>query len=327
MRPGRCCAVALVLIAGAMGGCSTSDEARGPGGAAAQARPAVEAPTMADAAPRDYPGIHNAVAYHEGFLSGSVPEGDAGFDTLAAMGVRTIISVDGAEPEVGRARARGMRYIHLPIGYNGIDEQRKLELVRATRDAMRDGPVYIHCHHGKHRSAGAAAAVAASLGWDTPEGAVARMKVSGTAPNYTGLYACAASARVLAASAIDAVAAEFPEVSRPSGFVKGMVEADEIMEHLKAIERAGWRAPADHPDLVPVAEAARLADLLRVLAEGDRARGEPAEFAALMRESGERAAALEEGLAVEGVPDGAELTRRFKVVAASCKDCHSKHRD
>src|SRR5262249_27875258 len=144
----------------------------------------------------DYPGIHNAVTYHDGFVSGSVPEGDAGFDTLAAMGVKTIISVDGAEPEVDKARARGIRYIHLPIGYNGFDEQRRLHLSRATRDAMADGPVYIHCHHGKHRSAGAAATIAESLGWLTPQEGVARMKVSGTSPDYKGLYACALSATV-----------------------------------------------------------------------------------------------------------------------------------
>jgi hypothetical protein len=98
---------------------------------------------------------------------------------------------------VEKAKARGIRYIHLPIGYNGFDEQRKLQLVRATRDAMVQGPVYIHCHHGKHRSAGAAATIAASLGWLSPAESVDRMHVSGTAANYTGLYACASSATIL----------------------------------------------------------------------------------------------------------------------------------
>ena len=96
-----------------------------------------------------------------------------------------------------KAKARGMRYIHLPIGYNGFDEARKLELVRATRDSMATGPVYLHCHHGKHRSAGAAGTVAVSLAWLTTDQAVERMKVSGTAPNYKGLYACTSHAVVL----------------------------------------------------------------------------------------------------------------------------------
>src|SRR5262245_171423 len=53
-------------------------------------------PAVNDVQPRDYSGLHNVVAFHDGFYSGSVPEGDAGFDTITAMGVRTIISVDGA---------------------------------------------------------------------------------------------------------------------------------------------------------------------------------------------------------------------------------------
>jgi len=81
-------------------------------------------PAMTNTKPLDFPGIHNAVTYHQGFVSGSVPEGNAGFETLSAMGVRTIISVDGAEPQVEKAAAQGMRYTHLPIGYNGFDDQK-----------------------------------------------------------------------------------------------------------------------------------------------------------------------------------------------------------
>ncbi|MFO0836916.1 MAG: hypothetical protein U1D55_00195 [Phycisphaerae bacterium] len=283
-------------------------------------------PSVGDDKPREYPGIHNAVAYHEGFVSGSAPEGDAGFKTLAAMGVKTIISVDGAEPEVERAKAVGIRYIHLPIGYNGFDEQRKLQLVRATRDAMNQGPVYIHCHHGKHRSAGAAATIAASLGWLSPELGVERMHVSGTAANYTGLYACASGATVLVSSEIDRVPADFPSVWKPSGYVKGMVEIDEVFEHLKTIEKAAWKTPADHPDLVPAAEAGRLADLFRVLSETDYVARKPAELALMMHEANVKAQALE-NLIVGGEANEAKLGAQFKLVTASCKDCHTKYRD
>lgn len=283
-------------------------------------------PQLSDTRSLDYPGIHNAVAFHDGLISGSVPEGDAGFETLKAMGVKTIISVDGAEPEVQRAAAQGIRYIHLPIGYNGFDEHRKLELVRATRDAMKTGPVYIHCHHGKHRSAGAAATIVASLGWTTPPQAVERMKVAGTSASYTGLYACAAGATILSASVIEAVPPEFPSVSKPSDFVKGMVETDKVIEHLKKVEKSGWKVPVDHPDLVPAAEAGRLADLFRVLGETDYARAHADDFAAMMRDSNERAQALEDMLA-NGQGDSARLSAQLKLVAASCVTCHNKFRD
>ncbi|MGD9689118.1 MAG: cytochrome c [Phycisphaerales bacterium] len=292
----------------------------------AQTAPTIAPPTMIDASPRDYAGLHNVVAFHDGFYSGSVPEGGAGFDTLRDMGIRTIISVDGAEPDLALARARGLRYIHLPIGYNGFDEQRRRELVRATRDAMNDGPVYIHCHHGKHRSAGAAGTIAASLGWATPAAMVERMQVSGTALGYKGLYACTAGASILAAPIIDATPAHFPEVSHPHGFVKAMVEADDALEHLREIEQAGWTVPKDHPDLVPAAEAGLLADLLRLMSTSERAAKQPADFAAFLQRNSDEAATLESLLAA-GEQDDAKLSAQFKLIGASCKECHVKYRD
>lgn len=283
-------------------------------------------PVLSDAAAVSLPGLPNVVAYHKDCFSGGAPEGDEGFQTLAEMGVKTIISVDGAAPDVDMARAHGLRYIHLPIGYNGFDEQRKLELVRAARDAMGSGPVYIHCHHGKHRSAGAAAAIAVSLGWMTPDQAVARMHVSGTAAEYKGLYACAADATVISPAVIDAVRSDFPEVSRPQGFVKAMVEIDEIANHLKAIEKANWSVPADHPDLVPVAEAGRMADLFRFLAEGDRAQKEGGEFTTHLTNMQDMMQSLEDMLAAGG-SDLGKLSAQFKQINASCSACHIKYRD
>jgi len=270
--------------------------------------------------------LHNVVAYHEGFYSGAAPEGRVAFETMYAMGVRTVISVDGAVPNVEAAKAAGLRYIHLPIGYNGFDQERRLQLLRATRDAMNDGGVYMHCHHGKHRSAGAAAAVAAGLGWMTPQQGVARMKVSGTSPSYEGLYACANDSTVIGAEVIDRVPAEFPEVWKPATFVHQMVEIDEAADQLKLIEKAGWLSPKDHPDLVPAAEAARLVDHLRDAAAGERAKKEPAEFATMLLASMHEAQRLE-GLLARSPTDSATATAAFKVVVASCKDCHAKYRD
>lgn len=285
-----------------------------------------ELPALNDAKPRDFTGLHNVVAYHEGFYSGGVPEDEAAFALLKAMGIKTIISVDGAEPDVAAAKALGIRYIHLPIGYNGFDEQRKLELTRATRDAMQDGPVYLHCHHGKHRSAGAAGTVAASLGWMTPEQAVERMKVSGTAPNYKGLYTCAATSTELDPKLIDAVPADFPEVSHPASFVKAMVEIDEINDRLKLIEKAGWTTPKDHPDLVPAAEAGRMADLFRISADSTKSKSKPADFAAALKQDSDRITALEAMLIAQD-KDTRKLSDTFKQIQASCKDCHAKYRD
>jgi protein tyrosine phosphatase (PTP) superfamily phosphohydrolase (DUF442 family) len=315
-------AFVLLLGCGSCAGPSVRDEHAGSPGAAAQ----ITLPRMNDTKPSDLPGLHNVVAYHDNYYSGAVPEGDQAFATLKAMGIKTIISVDGAEPDLERAKAAGIRYIHLPFGYNGPDDQRRLEVARASRDALADGPVYVHCHHGKHRSACAAAASAVALGWLTPEQALAKMKVSGTAANYTGLYAATGNAHVLSAAEINAVGPDFPEISRPAGFVKAMLEIDEVNDHLKLIERAGWRAPSDHPDLAPASEAGKLADLLRFLTTSDRAKREGEGFTKGLAHNSAAAQSLEEMLLTNSSTP-AQLSAQFKLVGASCKDCHAKYRD
>ena len=288
-------------------------------------------PGDAEAA-RDHAGLPNVVTYGGssgiGFYSGGAPEGDEGFESLRALGIKTIVSVDGALPDLARAKARGMRYVHLPIGYDGFDDARKAELVRAVRDLPK--PIYLHCHHGKHRSAGAAATVAVSLGWMRNAEAAARMKVSGTAEGYKGLWACAAKASVMQAREIDAAPAEFPEVTRPGTVVAAMVAADEALERLRSVERNGWRAPAEHPDLAPAADAAAIAEVFRLLdAAGhldslcDDAR---ADFRALLAANATQAGALE-GLLAAGSTDAERLGVAMKDLAAGCKACHLRHRD
>ena len=103
------------------------------------------------------PGLNNVIRITEKLLSGSVPEGDTGFQTLQKLGVKTIITVDGAKPEVERAEKFGMRYVHLPIGYDGVPADQGWRLAKAVRDLP--GLIYIHCHHGQHRSPAAAVVI------------------------------------------------------------------------------------------------------------------------------------------------------------------------
>lgn len=288
----------------------------------APAPPTPAPPTLGDVQPKAYAGVENVVAYAPRVYSGSVPQGEAGFRTLAAWGVDTIISVDGATPDLEAARSAGLRYVHLPIGYDGMNEARTLEIARALSLARQRGAVYVHCHHGKHRSAGAAGAAAVTLGWSTQQEATARMKVSGTSPNYPGLYGCVAVAQPASAARLEALPAEFPEAWEPQGLVKSMVEIGHAYDHLAAIRDAGWRAPADHPDLVPAAEAGRLADLFRTMDLAER----PEDFRAWTRDSQRLASEIEEAL-VAGEFDPAGLDARLKAIGASCKDCHSPYRN
>ncbi|HEX6813982.1 MAG TPA: hypothetical protein VF384_20330 [Planctomycetota bacterium] len=99
----------------------------------------------------DLPGLHNVVVYAPHMISGGQPEGAEGLETLAAMGIKTIISVDGAKPDVEGARRLGMRYVHLPISYDTVTPERQAQLAQAVSSC--EGPIYMRCHHGKHRSA------------------------------------------------------------------------------------------------------------------------------------------------------------------------------
>lgn len=300
-------------------GCSSPEQAPGPIAVARH----VEAPPADAVKPVDYPGLHNVVAYAKGLTSGAAPGGREGFESLAAMGVKTIVSVDGAIPDTGAARALGLRYVHLPIGYNGMDRARILELARAIKDLP--GPVYVHCHHGKHRSACAIGAATVALGVNTPEQATARMRVSGTAPSYEGLFRSVATTTVATPAELAVASTAFPEVSRPSDMVGSMLEIDEVTDHLRAIEKAGWKTPRSHPDLVPAALVGRLADLFRHLRDDGGTRGRPAELGELLANASATAERLEERLVASGISE--DLSARFRGVTASCKQCHDRFRD
>ncbi len=295
---------------------------------ASPAAPASAAPASASPAPvASRAGGHellpNVRLLDEGIVSGGLPAGDEAFDLLRAMGIRTIISVDGAPPDVARATSRGMRYVHIPITYAEVSPAQTLELARAVRDLP--GPIYIHCHHGKHRSPAAAAAALIALGRLTGAEGVAFLTEAGTAPSYEGLYACVAAGQPAASSAIDAAPAEFPPLRQPTGLVAAMVDADAAFEHVDAIRAAGWAVPQDHPDLVPAAEAGRLADDLRLGAEDPRAAARGPELVRGLLRASEEAAALEEAIAA-GAP-AADLSTRFAAVKRSCTECHASWRN
>ena len=236
------------------------------------------------------------------------------------LGIKTVISVDGATPDLARAKARGLRMVHLPIGYDGFDDARKAELVRAVRDLPK--PIYLHCHHGKHRSASAAGAVAVSLGWMTNEAAAARMKVSGTGVGYRGLWSCVAKASPMDAATIDAARGDFPEQTKPESLVASMVAIDEALDSIQLAVAATDSAKRG----ASAADAAKIADLLRILEKDESVErmAKSVDFRALLRASSTQAGALEKLLgegSSAGVPDAVGRLRE------SCKDCHVKHRD
>ncbi|MFI4897773.1 MAG: cytochrome c [Phycisphaerales bacterium JB059] len=266
--------------------------------------------------------MHHVFEATPGVYSGAAPKGEEAFEALRTMGVRTIISVDGARPDVELAEARGLRYAHVPIGYDGVDAEATAQLARALRDA--EGPVYVHCHHGKHRGPAAAAAGLIALGRIDADRGVRLLEASGTSPAYPGLWASVRECGPLDAGEIEGAPAA-PAVAPVDGFVAGMAIIDRAWDNLKLCREAGWGAPSDHPDLAPASEAGIVAETLRRLNETAEVRDQPEDFVAMMLESQAQASRLE-GLIVGGA-ERAEVETAFAELGATCKACHVVYRN
>ncbi len=306
----------LFLLAVMLPGCSRAEP------------PTPAAPAPLGEGPTDLPGVHNVIRVTEKLYSGSGPEGDEAFRSLRERGFHTIISVDGSLPEVARAQRFGMRYVHLPIGYDGVPREQALKIARAVRDLP--GLVYIHCHHGKHR--GPAAAVAAKRCLDggcSAADAVALLKLAGTAPEYVGLYADVQKYGAVTDAELDRVSTDFPAEARVPGLVSLMVELDVRWDRLKQVKAAGWKSPPSHPDLNPAHEALLIrqayAEMLRLPEVKQRSE----EF----REQTESAAeaALELEVYLDAVRRAGEvrpeLAPAFTAAGAACTRCHAKYRN
>lgn len=280
--------------------------------------------------PLHLPGIENAFQAADRVYSGSQPEGDQAFAALQRLGVRTLISVDGTRPEVERAAKFGLRYIHLPHGYDGIASNTTMRLAKAA--ATVEGPIFVHCHHGKHRGPAAVGVICqATAGW-TPNQAVAFMKQAGTSADYPGLYRANAQFRVPTPAALAQVPGDFPARVEVSGLVDAMVEVDHRWDNLKAIQQAGWKVPANQPDLVPASEAKLLAEAYRELQRtpAARAKGEP--FLEQLRLAEARAEALHAALKASPTSDPGTAALRptedaFKAAGQSCTACHRQFRN
>jgi protein tyrosine phosphatase (PTP) superfamily phosphohydrolase (DUF442 family) len=273
-------------------------------------------------------GVENLFRLSLRLYSGGQPEGRAGFEALKRLGVRTIVSVDGARPDVETARSLGLRYVHLPVGYDGIPRDQAVRLVKAMKDLP--GPVFIHCHHGMHRGPAAAALCGmATEGWGQGQ-ARAWLERAGTDPKYKGLFATVDRFVLPTPEDLDRVAqGDLPERAEVPGLVEAMVKIDEHWDNLKAVEKAGFRTPQGHPDIDPPHEALLLAEQYRERSRHEDARGE--EFARMLADAERDATALEEALRRYGeAPSPAArqaAEAAFTRAGRSCSSCHVRYRD
>jgi len=255
---------------------------------------------------------------------GGQPKSEEAFRELQEAGIATVISVDGARPDLDLAKKFGLRYVHIPIGYDGIPRDRQLELARTVREL--DGPFFVHCHHGKHRGPAAAVVAQMALGGMTNEEAIAELKSAGTAGKYTGLYGTATVFTVPTEHELAGCSFDFPEVAAVPAFAEAMAVVDRRFDNLKIVRKSGWTESSEHPDIAPAHEALQVFELFVELGREEELADRPEDFKVMLAESESVARDLESALS-EQEPDLELAERSFRALSKLCSQCHKTYRN
>ena len=270
-------------------------------------------------------GLPNAYQLHTKVISGGTPDGDAGFVGLRRIGVKTVISVDGARPDIETAEKHGLRY--LPHGYDGISTSHARTLAKAVTELP--GPIYIHCHHGKHRSPAAAMVACIGAGLVESEKGVAFLRAAGTSERYVGLYAAVDEARPFEQDELGGWDIAFPKVTEVPPLAKAMVNIEVSFDNLIMASRSNWKVSAAHPDIDAAHEALMLkehfAEILRTVPNGESSK----EFREIVQGSHDAASRMEAQL--NRHPRTAEtmsvLSDAMTTLKTDCRRCHANYRD
>jgi len=272
----------------------------------------------------DQEALHNSHVVTDKIVSGAQPEGDKSFQLLRELGIKTIVSVDGSKPDVESAKRYGMRYVHLPIGYDGVDEAEGKAIAKALTDLP--GPIYVHCHHGRHRSAAALAVACVNNGMLKPEQAEDVLRTFGTGANYKGLWKAAREAKRVDDKELAQLQVEWVETAKIPELADAMVKVDFHWEHLKAIQKAGWRAPADHPDLDPAHEALQVQEHLHEIGRTADTKARSEAYRKVLTAGEDDVTKLRTILGQTPI-DVKAADAAFKAASVSCTSCHKGFRD
>ena len=262
--------------------------------------------------------LHNLMRVTRRLYSGGEPETGAAFAELKALGVTTVVSVDGAQPQIEMANEHGLRYVHIPIGYDGIPDEAGKSLTRLMRDV--EGPIYIHCHHGRHRGPAAAAVACVASGVADGDAALEVLRRAGTSEKYGGLWR---DVQQFQAPPEDAELPELVSLAQVDSLTAAMAQIDRAKDHLVQAQQAVWTTVGDHPDMVAAEEALLLREAFRetrrhVAGDYDE------RFATLLAESETLAAELESAISRQ---EFQAADKHLKQLVESCQQCHSVYRD
>lgn len=266
------------------------------------------------AVPLEGAPIHNLFRLTPRLYSGSGPESDADFEYLKSLGIKTIVSVDGAAPDVPAARERGLRYVHIPLQYRGVPQDAGRALAKAMKEC--EGPVFVHCHHGRHRGPAAAAVCAIASGSWTSDQAVRFLKAAGTGQQYPGLWKDVADFRPLTEEQDRRLpAVVLAETSPISSLAEAMVRIDGLTDD---VQQRLQKLPQNASTGLPTEDAVQLheefLEAARLLMGNEPLR-------AGLRASAEEARKLTDAL------NAAAALQVLTRLQAQCRDCHAAFRD
>lgn len=268
----------------------------------------------------DYPPLHNLLQVSDRIYTGGEPKGCDAFASLTKLGVHTVVSVDGARPNVKAAQENGLRYVHIPIGYDGISDPAGRSLARLVQEI--DGPIYIHCHHGNHRGPAAAAVACIATGATDGEGAMAILKRAGTSENYAGLWK---DVKAYRPPPVDVELPELVEIAEVESLTAAMSQIDRASDNLKLCEAIDWQSPPKHPDIVASQEALLLKEGFRESARQLREDNPyDARFMQWMTEAEQTAEQFETALDANDATLAREL---YSDLQTQCSQCHKNYRN
>jgi len=296
------------------------------GGSAYHAAAAVSLP---EADPEEFPGLHQVYRLSEQIISGAEPQGSAGLEQLRALGVRTIISVDGKLPNSASAAQLGMRYVHIPIHYRGMTGDELTRLAKTFREL--ESPFYVHCFHGKHRGPAAAAIGRVVLDGASREQAIAEMRQwCATSEKYEGLYRSVASSPLPSRELTADYEFDFAAAHRFDGLRGGMIGVARKWDLVKAAKQRDWRADPAHPDVEPAQEIAQLGEIYAGLCELEDSASKAEDFRDWMEQGRDASERLLRALGERQAADGvwrAEAREAYEQIADSCASCHAAYRN
>jgi hypothetical protein len=254
-----------------------------------------------------------------GLYSGGEPRGPAMFAALKKRGIRTAISVDGLAPDLESAQQLGIEYVHIPIGYDSIPLEAAAAIAKTLEE--RQGPFYIHCHHGKHRGP-AMAAIAMRLKTQcNDEDVRSWLRRAGVSETYRGLWRDAIAFRT---TDIEGIEAELRSVSIGSDFASAMAKLDRNWDRLKRFDAADWKPLPNDPDIAAAHEALMLHEHFQELDRRGLGESQDPEFAQSLHEATKASAEL---LNAVRQFDHRAKSAAIDLLRKSCKDCHSTWRD